>query len=76
MFILTKKNKNSSFLLLQKCWSYNPDHRPTFKYCLEILEELITHIDEDVPLVGTKFEEEPQYITVIPDGKIISCSIS
>ncbi|XP_077293792.1 receptor protein-tyrosine kinase sevenless [Arctopsyche grandis] len=55
------------FMLLQKCWSYNPDQRPTFKYCLEVLEELISYVDEDVPLAAT-IDEEPQYITVVPDG--------
>lgn len=23
-----------------KCWSYNPECRPTFKYCLEVLQNL------------------------------------
>ncbi|XP_037036977.1 protein sevenless isoform X3 [Bradysia coprophila] len=26
--------------LMQLCWSYEPDERPTFRYCLEILEKL------------------------------------
>ncbi|XP_044740104.1 proto-oncogene tyrosine-protein kinase ROS [Chrysoperla carnea] len=30
--------------LMLKCWSYNPECRPTFKYCLEILEKLKQHI--------------------------------
>lgn len=57
-------------MLLQKCWSYNPDQRPTFKYCLEVLEELISYVDQDVPLAAT-IDEEPQYITVVPDGELV-----
>ncbi|CAG2069298.1 unnamed protein product, partial [Timema podura] len=26
--------------LMLKCWSYNPESRPTFKYCLDVLLEL------------------------------------
>lgn len=57
------------FTLLQKCWSYNPEQRPTFKYCLEELDALMETVEEDATLI-TAIAEEPQYITVVPDGKI------
>lgn len=25
---------------MQSCWSYEPDERPTFRYCLEVLQKL------------------------------------
>lgn len=25
---------------MQLCWSYEPDERPTFRYCLEVLQKL------------------------------------
>nr|CAD7415822.1 unnamed protein product [Timema poppensis] len=30
--------------LMLKCWSYNPESRPTFKYCLDVLLELKDHV--------------------------------
>lgn len=37
------------YALMNKCWSFNPDERPTFKYCLEVLVEL----KEKIPNVIT-----------------------
>jgi hypothetical protein len=34
-----------------KCWNYNPETRPTFKYCLEVLEELKSK-STDIPLMA------------------------
>jgi hypothetical protein len=53
---------------MQKCWSYNPDSRPTFKYCLESLEELMESISQNIILTAS-MDEEPQYITVVPDSE-------
>lgn len=37
--------------LMLKCWNYNPEMRPTFKYCLEVLEELRSR-SVDLPLIA------------------------
>ncbi|XP_014249043.1 proto-oncogene tyrosine-protein kinase ROS [Cimex lectularius] len=35
--------------LMIKCWNFNPEERPTFKYCLDVLEEILKNT-EDIPL--------------------------
>ncbi|KAJ9583818.1 hypothetical protein L9F63_021821, partial [Diploptera punctata] len=39
------------YQLMLKCWNYNPEIRPTFKYCLEVLEELKSK-STDIPLIA------------------------
>ncbi|XP_069689840.1 proto-oncogene tyrosine-protein kinase ROS isoform X2 [Periplaneta americana] len=39
--------------LMLKCWNYNPETRPTFKYCLEVLEELKSK-SADLPLIAVQ----------------------
>lgn len=44
---------------MMKCWSFNPENRPTFKYCLETLENL-KEITANAPLtpdVGSNYLE-------------------
>lgn len=40
----------SSFLfryqLMLKCWSYRADERPTFRYCLDVLQSLRTKFED------------------------------
>ncbi|XP_021913370.1 proto-oncogene tyrosine-protein kinase ROS isoform X3 [Zootermopsis nevadensis] len=38
------------YQLMLKCWNYNPETRPTFTYCLEVLEELKSK-STDLPLI-------------------------
>lgn len=45
-----------------KCWSYNPDQRPTFKYCLSVVEELYLEYLRN-PVTGA---HEDQYISTVP----------
>lgn len=48
-----------------KCWSYDPDKRPTFKYCLSLVNELyLQHLRN--PVTGA---HEGQYISTVPFGK-------
>lgn len=55
----------SSHSLMLKCWDAEPEERPTFKYCLEVLEALHSEAARNpVPVSG-----ECQYISVVPDGK-------
>lgn len=37
---------------MMKCWSFNPEERPTFRYCLDVLDDILSHTD-DVALQGT-----------------------
>ncbi|XP_031627487.1 proto-oncogene tyrosine-protein kinase ROS-like isoform X2 [Contarinia nasturtii] len=34
------------YQLMLKCWSYRPEERPTFRYCLDILQSLRTKFDD------------------------------
>lgn len=29
-----------------KCWSYRPEERPTFRYCLDVLQSLRTKFED------------------------------
>lgn len=48
-----------------KCWSYEPERRPTFKFCLEILEGLHLNSLRD-PATGA---HDGQYISTVPQSK-------
>lgn len=45
-----------------KCWEFDPENRPTFKYCLEVLEDLHGRNS----YVET---QEGQYISTVPESK-------
>jgi len=51
--------------LMLKCWNYNPETRPTFKYCLEILEELKSK-SVDLPLIAI---QNGHYVSRTRNGK-------
>lgn len=36
------------YKLMLKCWSYLPEDRPTFRYCLEVLEDLKRNTSESI----------------------------
>lgn len=48
-----------------KCWNSEPEKRPTFKYCLEVLEDLHSQTMRN-PVTGA---HEGQYISSVPEGK-------
>ncbi|KAL3277022.1 hypothetical protein HHI36_012384 [Cryptolaemus montrouzieri] len=51
--------------LMLKCWQFVPDTRPTFKYCLEVLEN--QHLQNlRNPTTGV---HEGQYISTVPECK-------
>ncbi|XP_074032211.1 receptor protein-tyrosine kinase sevenless isoform X2 [Leptinotarsa decemlineata] len=49
--------------LMLKCWEFEPESRPTFKYCFEVLEELHRRTLRN-PTTGA---HEGQYISTVPD---------
>lgn len=53
------------------CWSYQPENRPTFKYCLEVLEEL-HNSTTDSPLTAV---HTGVYISSIANGKYFIKSV-
>lgn len=52
---------------MMDCWTYSPSSRPTFKYCLEVLEELKSSTI-DGPLTAIQTGD---YISTIPNGMLI-----
>lgn len=60
-------NINFRHQLMQKTWSYNCEGRPTFKYCLEILEDLKNKL-RDAPSTVIL---NGHYLTQMPNGKKI-----
>nr|ALV82505.1 sev [Leptinotarsa decemlineata] len=51
--------------LMLKCWEFEPESRPTFKYCFEVLEELHRRTLRN-PTTGA---HEGQYISTVPDNE-------
>ncbi|CAG9858272.1 unnamed protein product [Phyllotreta striolata] len=49
--------------LLLKCWEFDPEKRPTFKYCFEVLEALHRQTLRN-PTTGA---HEGQYVSTVPD---------
>ncbi|KAJ8934365.1 hypothetical protein NQ314_013406 [Rhamnusium bicolor] len=49
--------------LMLKCWEFEPEKRPTFKYCLEVLENLHRQTLRN-PTTGA---HEGQYISTVPE---------
>lgn len=45
-----------------KCWSYLPDDRPTFLYCLEVLKLLQLHTSDEIQITV-------QFPSWAPNGK-------
>jgi hypothetical protein len=56
---------HSRHQLMLKCWNYNPETRPTFKYCLDVLEELKSK-SVDVPLTAI---QNGHYVGRTQNGK-------
>lgn len=55
-----------------QCWLFTPESRPTFKYCLELLENLHQQNLRN-PTTGA---HEGQYISSVPECKLNSISNS
>nr|AVT56263.1 sevenless [Boisea trivittata] len=61
------------YCLMMKCWSFSPDERPTFKYCLDVLVELKSRIPNIItppsPEIETsndkKSEGGPKYLELV-----------
>uniref|UniRef100_A0A2M4A502 Tyrosine-protein kinase receptor n=1 Tax=Anopheles triannulatus TaxID=58253 RepID=A0A2M4A502_9DIPT len=43
---------NEMFELMKYCWSFSPDERPTFRYCLEVLEVLRENTSENTQIIA------------------------
>ncbi|KAM3965054.1 LOW QUALITY PROTEIN: receptor protein-tyrosine kinase sevenless [Aphomia sociella] len=53
--------------LLQKCWSYNAETRPSFRSCLEIVTALRDKTSPNITLTATP-TPAPHYLTLLPDA--------
>ncbi|XP_055536181.1 proto-oncogene tyrosine-protein kinase ROS isoform X2 [Wyeomyia smithii] len=40
------------YQLMMKCWSYSPDDRPTFRYCLDILQSLEKRTSDSIQITS------------------------
>ncbi|XP_035788952.1 protein sevenless-like isoform X2 [Anopheles albimanus] len=43
---------NEMFELMKYCWRFSPDERPTFRYCLEVLEVLRANTSENTQIIA------------------------
>lgn len=46
MTIIKRKIIDFRYQLMLKCWSYRPEERPTFRYCLDVLQSLRTQFED------------------------------
>ncbi|XP_045449564.1 proto-oncogene tyrosine-protein kinase ROS [Melitaea cinxia] len=53
--------------LLQKCWSYNAEARPSFRHCLEVVTALRDKTSPNITLTATA-EPAPHYLTLLGDA--------
>lgn len=53
--------------LLQKCWNYRAEARPTFRHCLELVSALRDKTSPNVTLTATPVPP-PNYLTLLSDG--------
>ncbi|XP_063534702.1 proto-oncogene tyrosine-protein kinase ROS [Cydia strobilella] len=56
--------------LLQKCWSYNAEARPSFRQCLELVTALRDNTAPDVALAATPAPAPPHYLTLLGDDAV------
>ncbi|KAL0880126.1 hypothetical protein ABMA27_002609 [Loxostege sticticalis] len=56
--------------LLQKCWSYSAEARPSFRQCLEVVSALRDKTSPNITLTATP-EPAPHYLTLLPDDEDI-----
>ncbi|XP_068617317.1 proto-oncogene tyrosine-protein kinase ROS [Battus philenor] len=55
--------------LLQKCWSYNAEARPSFRQCLEVVTSLRDATTPHVPLAAQP-APQPHYLTLLADDAV------
>lgn len=56
----------SRYQLMLKCWSYRPEERPTFRYCLDVLQSLRTKFEDiriNLENASRNFTGKPLYNT-------------
>ncbi|XP_055681919.1 protein sevenless isoform X2 [Lutzomyia longipalpis] len=66
------------YQLMLKCWSYCPEDRPTFRYCLEVLQTLKNNTSDCIPITvqhiyrnaGNKVVSGDSGITSLPSQRI------
>ncbi|XP_045769581.1 proto-oncogene tyrosine-protein kinase ROS isoform X2 [Maniola jurtina] len=59
--------------LLQKCWSYSAEARPSFRYCLEVVTALRDKTSPNITLTATA-EPAPHYLTLLGDDAVANRS--
>uniref|UniRef100_T1HB35 Tyrosine-protein kinase receptor n=1 Tax=Rhodnius prolixus TaxID=13249 RepID=T1HB35_RHOPR len=71
-------SSTNMYQLMMKCWSFNPEERPTFRYCLDVLDDILSHTD-DVALQGTfisdgrqsiRSDNQNEEVTTVPEQSI------
>ncbi|XP_039755125.1 proto-oncogene tyrosine-protein kinase ROS isoform X1 [Pararge aegeria] len=55
--------------LLQKCWSYSAEARPSFRHCLEVVTTLRDKTSPNITLTATA-EPAPHYLTLLGDDAV------
>nr|XP_026496387.1 proto-oncogene tyrosine-protein kinase ROS isoform X1 [Vanessa tameamea] len=55
--------------LLQKCWSYSAEARPSFRHCLEVVTALRDKTSPNITLTATA-EPAPHYLTLLGDDAV------
>ncbi|XP_049539733.1 protein sevenless isoform X3 [Anopheles darlingi] len=63
---------NEMFELMKYCWKFSPDERPTFRYCLEVLEVLRENTSENAQIIApypTKLHQGGDCLQVRGDRK-------
>ncbi|CAK1585368.1 unnamed protein product [Parnassius mnemosyne] len=56
--------------LLQKCWSYNAEARPSFRQCLDVVTALRDATAPRAPLAALPAPAPAQYLTLLPDDAV------
>ncbi|KAI5646079.1 protein tyrosine kinase domain-containing protein [Phthorimaea operculella] len=60
---------NEFYELLKKCWSYNPEGRPSFRHCLEVVTALRDRTSPNITLTATAIPTT-DYLTLLGDDAV------